>query len=748
MSRLRYAIICSLGLTLALSNGPEAYADKGAADDLFDYVVQEGDSCIEIAKRILGKRRHYRAIHRHNPQLGPLPHRLTPGMVLRLPRRDRRAADAHLTGKNGNVQVRRPTTRDWDTARRGMELFRTWRVHSRARSTAEITFLDESSIRMRENTVVIIFGGSKRRARRQTATASLERGSLRARLRELNRGKLVVTTPSAEAELTKGRSLVSVDEQGNSRIANHSGEAIAVRGWRAGDRKRKKRKKRKRRRKRTRAVRVAARMGTKVAPGQAPSKPQPLPASPVWHGEEREFLGWKHRGGTIRGRWQPVAKAERYRVEIASDSAMDQLLARTLARPEVSGFEAHGLPPGTYYVRVATIDGDGFESPPSQVATMRVLELDIALPDGIEPVDGERATDTRADDTALREVALSQPPHKAMLGARVVSPSGLACGLDVASLSDNPTLDASGRQQLFCRRQDGAMLAPIAVEIAAVQVRTSLPGGQELAPSGIARDRPTVLEIPVVVEGFRVADVQVQSSQGLRVDAVERVAPGRYSVRVQPLPDAPEQVSLQLVSGSGASAVPLARIPLTVAPVPEPIPEVVAEQPSPSASVAARKRWSGSLFTGVSLRSRDSGLGENDGSSLGVDGGFLLGARLGYAPHRSVHLEAELAAARPALRGSTATSALYEYRMQVRVPLLHGRVQPFALLGAGAVRLLSDHPGLGSDWDPEWFYGGGVTLAASGSWLARIDLRHVVTPGRMDGVSSNFEALVGGAWQF
>ena len=105
-----------------------AIAAPARADDTVEYVVQEGDTCLGIAIRVIGDRAAYEDIHRLNPNLGPTPHELVAGTVLILPKTG--GPDARLTRARGDVKVRKPDVEIWDAAQRGMDLFRAWRVGS------------------------------------------------------------------------------------------------------------------------------------------------------------------------------------------------------------------------------------------------------------------------------------------------------------------------------------------------------------------------------------------------------------------------------------------------------------------------------------------------------------------------------------------------------------------------------------------------------------------------------------------
>ncbi len=212
----RVAIAVSLSVAAVLS--PHAAAQSGEAKETFEYTVQSGDTCARIAERFFGNKRRWDLIHANNPDMGPAPHRLVPGSTLILPVVG--GPDARLTDVQRTVQARAPRDPDWERAQTGKELFRGWRVNTLERSSADVTFQDGSIVQMRQNTLIIIYGGVYRPSRRRTMEATLERGTLRSRLGEL---RLDVKTPTAEAGLEGGSSVVSVDEKGTSYLSHHKG---------------------------------------------------------------------------------------------------------------------------------------------------------------------------------------------------------------------------------------------------------------------------------------------------------------------------------------------------------------------------------------------------------------------------------------------------------------------------------------------------------------------------------------------
>ena len=78
-------------LLLALLSGgafaaPLLTARAALADDLIEYTVKKGDTCAAIAQRQWGDARRVDLIHDNNPTMGPAPHNLKEGTVLKIPR--------------------------------------------------------------------------------------------------------------------------------------------------------------------------------------------------------------------------------------------------------------------------------------------------------------------------------------------------------------------------------------------------------------------------------------------------------------------------------------------------------------------------------------------------------------------------------------------------------------------------------------------------------------------------------------
>lgn len=377
--------------------------------ELFEYTVVEGDTCAAIAERFFGHRRRYDLIHAYNPGMGPPPHDLAPGTVLRLPRRAQQAedlADATVTAVERRVEARpRPVDETWIAARRGLELYRGGRVATQERSAAELTFRDTSVVQLREDTLVIIFGPSATTSRRAGMEATLETGALRARLGELRGGSegntLRVTTASGEATLAGGSAVVGVDASGTSRLSNHSSRA-SLRGARGGP------------------VAVPPSTGSLVRPGERPTRPRPLPTAPRWTAGATRFLGVTGRGGDVEATWEPVPGASRYRVEIARQPDGRDVVFATEVPSEVRVFSARRLPAGRYFARLATLDAELFESVPSDALALEVVEARLLAPGEDENTPPPAHDPGDPGDESSAEIA-------APAGAVLVVPPGVFC---------------------------------------------------------------------------------------------------------------------------------------------------------------------------------------------------------------------------------------------------------------------------------------------------------------------------------
>ncbi|HPH66351.1 MAG TPA: LysM domain-containing protein [Kofleriaceae bacterium] len=410
------------------------------------YVVVAGDDCISVATKQLGSRAAIPALHKANPQLGPMPHKLKPGQVLTIPD-ENHAPDAKLSSARGAVKVREPAKPTWNNGQRGMDLFRAWRVNTQTQASAEITFRNNSQIEMREDTVVIIYGADATKTRVDSVEVALESGALRSRLGELagKPSSTTVTTPSSGITGLASDFLIAVDRAGMSTIANHGKTAIAVRSV---DKKKKPSGK---------PVSVGSNMGTRVEVGKAPEKPRPLPAMPQWNASETAVLGAPT--ATLRGRWAPIANVAKFRVEIADSNASNQVTVLEIPG-SASAFESQNVPAGVYTIRVAAIDADGLEGKAS-APLLQTVDV-VAAP---WQLNGEQ-----------RSIALA---------STISAPAGKTCQLDGATPANQIVVTTAGTHKLQCGAASLAFdTKPVTAEIKAAALVVGQPGNIHVVVHG------------------------------------------------------------------------------------------------------------------------------------------------------------------------------------------------------------------------------------------------------------------------
>lgn len=517
----------ALALLLLLVAAPAAAQDA----EMLEYAVREGETCPMIARRMYGHSRRYDLIHEHNPELGPMPHRLRAGQILQLPQVEvSDNADATVTSVRRQVDAQRPQVTTWDRARIGQELFEGWRVSTGERASAELTFRASSVATIRQQTLVIIYGGEARRVRREGARAVVREGALLSRLDALSGGEpLEVETPTAVASLTEGEQSVSVGRGGTTRVSNHRGRRARVRSRRGHG-----------------EVEVPEGHGTAVTESEPPSPPRRLPSPPSWVPEQPvRYLAIRSHGGRLTGQWRPVNTATQYRVELSRRADGRDLIASSVVPRDVTQFELHRLPPGSYFVRVSTIDEEGFEGRPDQGMGFTLYGVDIVEP-GREPPSRDEP-----DNPALRgldgldDVDFEAEPEAVPIlqGSRLVAPEGVVCAVGDSSPSTSLTFDTVGDLYLTCVDPEGQNIVGLDVSVTAV--RMSLVDEPVLP-------RTVDVDVAVRVEGA-VDDAALEGGPGLTVVEAVRDGDG-YRALLRAAPDAAETVELRLSRGGATLA--------------------------------------------------------------------------------------------------------------------------------------------------------------------------------------------------
>lgn len=371
--------------------------------EFISVTVRPGETCAALARRVYRAPTRTEVIHQFNPTVCPPQRRLTAGLVLRLPRRlpaaPRPSPVAWLTALSNAVQVQTLPTAQPRAARSNDALFRGTRVSTEARSSAELTFQDETQLRLYESTLVVILGDTSTRVRR-TATArdtTLVNGSLRAFLGELANGpggstavavgpvigivgrrppprratprrpaQVAINTPGGRAILREGESQLSVSEG-----ARASTTLTVYRGsgqLRSG----------------AQTVTVPEGFGVRAEVGERIAPVHRLPLAPVWIAppprvllDPSPTLAGAYGPGAATPGEQGVPVPAEWHVQVARDDAFAALESDARSPLSVDHLSAP-LSPGEHFVRVSALDADHYEGPFGPVARVAVVSTALA----------------------------------------------------------------------------------------------------------------------------------------------------------------------------------------------------------------------------------------------------------------------------------------------------------------------------------------------------------------------------------
>lgn len=446
-----------------------------AQDSFVSYTVVPGDTCTSIALAFYGDARAYHHIHDHN-DLRHEGYACRPGMTLRLPILPEQP-EAQLVARTGEVRARPPQAA-WDPVDVGAGFFEAWRVTTLARARAALGFRDESEMQMQQNTLVVIYGPSKDLAeQRIVRRAHVDKGRLKTALSELSGSPLEVSTPDANAHFVSGKAQVTVDE-GESRIANHSGKAARVSAPDGSG-----------------AVSVKAGQGTRVQRGKRPEKPRALPATPVWEDSfSPAALTFMGGSATVEAAWKPVNTAQAYYVEISRGVRQLDVLFSKRVPATTHQLQMQQLPAGRYYVSIVAIDKTEFESIPSKLRRLRVYEL------GVNP---SQIVDAKA--------------HQFMLGTPFKAPRGMQCQVDDGPFEEVFRLQKVGEQQIRCKDETAEVQLTVHAMEPQVEV-LEISGGEVVMRRGETRSVDVQFS-PRLPSSVRVAGGEGVALRAQKLDA-------------------------------------------------------------------------------------------------------------------------------------------------------------------------------------------------------------------------------------
>lgn len=431
--------------------------------------------------------------------------------------RGKRPPLAKVSARVNKVEAREPKREQWKDAPVGTGLYKQWRVQSRQKSSADITFRDASQIHLREDTLVIVYGANTEKVRRFTSVAELEHGSLRTRLDELSGGgQVLVKTPSAEAAFKDGQGLVSVDKNGESIVANHGGNDVVVTG-------RSKSKKPKR-------VKVKDNYGSKVVKNKPPQKPRLLPPAPKWSPTPKPTFAALNNKATVFGGWTPVKNAQEYRVELVRKEDRVVVAAATVPA-KIQKFEIQNIEPGSFSMRVSTVDNERFESKPGKASAFEVVGL-----------------------------ALEGGPKGAYLpGTQLFAPKGGRCQINGGALANVVVLPAAKSVEVSCIDKNNNKIPSVKLALAtftfkALSLATVVGEKSQwrfALPEGFG-DKGWSLRLPGKVEA---SDAQLKNGELVFDIAPQRGAPENFTTAL--MRNGVELETFNVVAGVDDSVGPL-----------------------------------------------------------------------------------------------------------------------------------------------------------------------------------------------
>ncbi len=323
------------------------------------HVVKVGESCSSIALKYWGDTRYVDLLHAANPELGkkPPPHLLREGMVLVIPPKPaaRTGPDAELTAVKNQVEVLAPEAK---RAKPNDPLFRGNRVSTQAESAADVTFRDETQVKLGERTLVVILGDVKSAATRVVEpSATLVTGALRAFMPKAQ-APATVSTDAARVKVFDGEAQVTADPKKTTRVAVYKGSSTIDARGQSRD--------------------VAHGFGAKAELGQTPTPPRPLPPPARWSVAPPLVL---YDLGTVPSIVVEYAigpserRIAKWHVQIARDGIFRDVAVDTRVPAEVTRLEAQPPGAGRYYIRASAIDDDDFEGPFGLVARTLVVKV-------------------------------------------------------------------------------------------------------------------------------------------------------------------------------------------------------------------------------------------------------------------------------------------------------------------------------------------------------------------------------------
>ncbi len=335
------------------------------ADRVEDYTVVAGDTISGITKRLLGEETFWEDNWKLNPQVRD-PDLLRIGQRLRILTSRKVIAEAAQVVEAVNRTEKMIAQPRWQPAAPGDSLASGQGLRTREKSTAELRFNAESSLRLGEFSQVFL-------AKKETTLRGVDRGSIEVERGEVDLLFAPIAKPKTRIEIVAGPSTTTptitagkptelrtgATKDGGARVMVFAGQSNVSAGGAA--------------------VAVKQGMGTRVPDAGPPMPPEKLLAAPLIEVRQQT---WNYSNGLLR--WSAVPAAAGYVVLVCADELCTQIRQRqrveapapeTTSTGTVATFlQVDPLPLGTSHWRVHAVSGNELDGYPSVVAHIEVTD--------------------------------------------------------------------------------------------------------------------------------------------------------------------------------------------------------------------------------------------------------------------------------------------------------------------------------------------------------------------------------------
>ncbi len=358
-------ILCILGMSPVAWAQGETSTSASSDNETGWYVIRPGDTLRSLTTRYLGSPERWRENWKLNVEEIANPDLIEPGQRIRLLLPPNLPTDGALLRQVSNRVEDQPTPMSWIEAQNKELLRARDGVKTYEDSSAELQFPDDTRLLLTEQSIVFI--GEEVKAQEQIDRTQIEiivgQADLAAprTTAATDRYEIVLGDATATPRRDPEGSLETrarMAETGGAQLMVYSGESeLAAAGAK---------------------LTVGSGMGSSVTKGEPPAPPEKLlPAAR----ELEPGAGTRLATPQPTFRWQPVADAQHYLVEICRDPRCAVLLQRA-AEISDSSWQPAALPVASLFWRVTAVSPSGLDGYPSDAVA---FEISSTAPDADPP---------------------------------------------------------------------------------------------------------------------------------------------------------------------------------------------------------------------------------------------------------------------------------------------------------------------------------------------------------------------------